>query len=156
MKYVDSFSFDYYKKYKQGKNENEIELSLKNSCSEVYTYCAETLTLAQIIFFANKHFIESMPQIINYVDEIFQSVSAILASSLNQKEILIDYDNLVEGVKFHLYGTSLSGLAVDEYAVTDAKGVAKFENVLISGTTPYTIEEVDTAVWLLIRKLSRS
>ena len=24
-------------------------------------------------------------------------------------------DNLVEGVKFHLYGTSLSGLAVDEY-----------------------------------------
>ena len=55
-------------------------------------------------------------------------------------------DNLVEGVKFHLYGTSLSGLAVDEYAVTDAKGVARFEDVLISGTTPYTIEEVDTAV----------
>lgn len=54
-------------------------------------------------------------------------------------------DNLVEGVKFHLYGTSLSGLAVDEYAVTNAKGVAKFENVLISGDTPYVIEEVDTA-----------
>ena len=55
-------------------------------------------------------------------------------------------DNLVEGVKFHLYGTSLSGLAVDEYAVTDADGVARFENVLISGNTPYTVEEVDTAV----------
>ena len=55
-------------------------------------------------------------------------------------------DNLVEGVKFHLYGTSLSGLAVDEYAVTNAKGVAKFENVLISGSTPYILEEVDTAV----------
>ena len=55
-------------------------------------------------------------------------------------------DNLVEGVKFHLYGTSLSGLAVDEYAVTDAKGVAKFEDVLISGDTPYVLEEVDTAV----------
>ncbi len=55
-------------------------------------------------------------------------------------------DNLVEGVKFHLYGTSLSGLPVDEYAVTDAKGVAKFSNVLISGSTPYTVEEVDTAV----------
>lgn len=55
-------------------------------------------------------------------------------------------DNLVEGVKFHLYGTSLSGLPVDEYAVTDAKGVAKFENVLISGNTPYVLEEVDTAV----------
>lgn len=54
-------------------------------------------------------------------------------------------DNLVEGVKFHLYGTSLSGLAVDEYAVTDKNGLAKFENVLISGSTPYTLEEVDTA-----------
>lgn len=55
-------------------------------------------------------------------------------------------DNLVEGVKFHLYGTSLSGLPVDEYAVTDAKGVAKFSDVLTSGSTPYTIEEVDAAV----------
>ena len=55
-------------------------------------------------------------------------------------------DNLVEGVKFHLYGTSLSGLPVDEYAVTDAQGVAMFPNVLISGSTPYTVEEVDTAI----------
>ena len=55
-------------------------------------------------------------------------------------------DSLVEGVTFHLYGTSLSGLAVDEYAVTDANGVARFENVLISGDTPYVLEEVDTAV----------
>lgn len=55
-------------------------------------------------------------------------------------------DSLVEGVTFHLYGTSLSGLAVDEYAVTDADGVARFENVLISGNTPYVLEEVDTAV----------
>ena len=55
-------------------------------------------------------------------------------------------DNLVESVKFHLYGTSLSGYSVDEYAITNAKGVAKFENVLISGNTPYTLEEVDTAI----------
>ena len=54
-------------------------------------------------------------------------------------------DNFVEGVKFHLYGTSLSGAIVDEYAVTDASGVASFNDILISGTTPYTIEEVDTA-----------
>lgn len=55
-------------------------------------------------------------------------------------------DGLVEGVTFHLYGTSLSGLAVDEYAVTDVSGVARFENVLISGGEPYVLEEVDTAV----------
>ena len=55
-------------------------------------------------------------------------------------------DNMTEGVKFHLYGTSLSGLAVDEYAVTDASGIAVFEDVLISGSTPYTLEEVDTDI----------
>lgn len=57
-------------------------------------------------------------------------------------------DGLVEGVKFRLYGTSLSGLVVDEYAVTDSTGVARFRNVLIGG--PYTIEEVDTAVRYVI------
>lgn len=54
-------------------------------------------------------------------------------------------DNLVEGVKFHLYGTSLSGLTVDEYAVTDKNGVATFKDVLISGHESYILEEVDTA-----------
>lgn len=54
-------------------------------------------------------------------------------------------DNFNEGVKFHLYGTSLSGVSVDLYATTDADGIAKFENVLVSGDKPYTLEEVDTA-----------
>ena len=62
------------------------------------------------------------------------------------KVIKSSEDNLVEGVTFHLYGTSLSGIAVDEYAVTDNKGVATFKDVLISGSEPYTIEEVDTAI----------
>ena len=61
------------------------------------------------------------------------------------KVIKSSEDNFVEGVAFHLYGTSLSGIAVDEYAITDANGVATFEGVLISGTEPYTVEEVDTA-----------
>ena len=52
-------------------------------------------------------------------------------------------DGLVEGVKFHLYGTSLSGIAVDEYAVTNKNGIAMFEDVLIGSR--YTLEEVDTA-----------
>lgn len=59
-------------------------------------------------------------------------------------------DNFVEGVTFHLYGTSLAGLAVDEYAVTDENGVARFENVLISGENQYTVEEVDTAIRYVI------
>ncbi len=51
-------------------------------------------------------------------------------------------DGLTEGMKFRLYGTSLSGIEVNEYAVTDKNGVAKFKDVLIG--TGYTIEEVDT------------
>jgi len=61
-------------------------------------------------------------------------------------------DNLVEGVKFHLYGTSLSGDAVDQYAVTDKNGVATFKDVLISGSEPYTLEEVDTAIRYVVPK----
>lgn len=59
-------------------------------------------------------------------------------------------DNFVEGMRFHLYGTSLSGAAVDEYAVTDKNGVAMFSGILISGSTPYTLEEVDTPVRYVI------
>ena len=64
----------------------------------------------------------------------------------NLQVIKSSEDNLVEGVKFQLYGTSLAGIAVDEYAVTDKNGVATFKDVLISGSTPYTLEEVDTAI----------
>ena len=35
----------------------------------------------------------------------------------NLKVIKTSEDSLVAGIKFHLYGTSLSGLVVDEYAV---------------------------------------
>lgn len=53
-------------------------------------------------------------------------------------------DGLVEGVKFHLYGTSLSGIEVNEFATTGKDGKAKFNDVLIG--TGYTLEEVDTAI----------
>lgn len=57
-------------------------------------------------------------------------------------------DGLNEGVTFHLSGTSLSGLAVDEYAVTDSSGKAYFNDVLIG--TGYVLEEVDTAIRYVI------
>lgn len=53
-------------------------------------------------------------------------------------------DNFNEGVKFHLYGTSLNGASIDLYATTNTDGVATFANVLVSGNKPYTLEEVDT------------
>lgn len=53
-------------------------------------------------------------------------------------------------MKFHLYGTSASGIEVSEYATTDENGVATFKNVLIAGAAGYTMEEVDTAVRYVI------
>lgn len=51
-------------------------------------------------------------------------------------------DGLTEGMKFRLYGTSLSGIEVNEFAVTDENGVAEFKDVLIGAG--YVLEEIDT------------
>lgn len=51
-------------------------------------------------------------------------------------------DDFVEGMRFHLYGTSFSGIAVDEYAVTDSTGKAYFTGILPG--SGYVLEEVDT------------
>lgn len=64
-------------------------------------------------------------------------------------------DNFNEEVEFHLYGTSLSGASIDLYATTNADGVAKFENVLVSGDKPYTLEEVNTADRYVVPKTQR-
>lgn len=58
------------------------------------------------------------------------------------KVIKASEDGLNEGIKFHLYGTSHSGLKIDEYAITDKNGIAIFNDVLIGNN--YTLEEVDT------------
>lgn len=64
-------------------------------------------------------------------------------------------DNFNEGIKFHLYGTSLNGASIDLYAKTNADGIAKFENVLVSGDKPYTLEEVNTADRYVVPKTQR-
>lgn len=55
-------------------------------------------------------------------------------------------DNFIEGVTFHLYGTSASGLEVDEYAVTGADGVAErsFHNVLKKFSVTVTKTDAET------------
>lgn len=49
-----------------------------------------------------------------------------------------------EGICFHLYGTSDSGLPVDEYATVGADHKAYFRNILIG--TGYVLEEYDTDI----------
>ena len=53
-------------------------------------------------------------------------------------------DNFKEGFRFHLYGTSDSGAKVNEYATTNAQGIAEFNDILIGSN--YTIEEINTAI----------
>ena len=91
-----------------------------------------------------------VPQEVHRVTVVAGQVATVNFNNVlkrgNLQVIKSSEDNLVEGMKFHLYGTSLAGIAVDEYAVTDKNGVATFKDVLISGSTPYTLEEVDTAI----------
>lgn len=78
-----------------------------------------------------------------------QTATVTFSNTLKRGDLKViksSEDNFIEGVTFHLFGTSLSGIAVDEYAITDKNGVAIFDDMLISGTTPYTLEEIDTAI----------
>lgn len=57
-------------------------------------------------------------------------------------------DGLLEGHRFHLFGTSDSGLEVNAYAVTDSTGKAYFKDILIGNG--YTLEEVDTGIQYVV------
>ena len=87
-----------------------------------------------------------IPQEVRRVTVVSGQVSTVnFSNKLRRGDLTVKKtaeDGLTEGMKFRLYGTSLSGIEVNEYAVTDKNGVAKFKDVLIG--TGYTIEEVDT------------
>lgn len=57
-------------------------------------------------------------------------------------------DGVLEGHRFHLFGTSESGLEVNAYAVTDNTGKAYFNDILIGNG--YTLEEVDTGIQYVV------
>ena len=87
-----------------------------------------------------------IPQEVRRVTVVSGQVSTVnFSNKLRRGDLTVKKtaeDGLTEGMKFRLYGTSISGIEVDEYAVTDKNGVAKFKDVLIG--TGYTLEEVDT------------
>ena len=86
------------------------------------------------------------PQEVRRVTVVSGQVSTVnFSNKLRRGDLTVKKtaeDGLTEGMKFRLYGTSLSGIEVDEYAVTDENGVAKFKDVLIG--TGYVLEEIDT------------
>ena len=86
------------------------------------------------------------PQEVRRVTVVSGQVSTVnFSNKLRRGDLTVKKtaeDGLTGGMKFRLYGTSLSGIEVNEYAVTDKNGVATFKDVLIG--TGYTLEEVDT------------
>lgn len=87
-----------------------------------------------------------IPQEVRRVTVVSGQVSTVnFSNKLRRGDLTVkktSEDGLTEGMKFRLYGTSLSGIEVNEYAVTDKNGIAKFKDVLIG--SGYTLEEVDT------------
>lgn len=87
-----------------------------------------------------------IPQEVRRVTVVSGQVSTVnFSNKLRRGDLTVKKtaeDGLTEGMKFRLYGTSISGIEVNEYAVTDKNGIAKFKDVLIG--TGYTLEEVDT------------
>lgn len=87
-----------------------------------------------------------IPQEVRRVTVVSAQVSTVnFSNKLRRGDLTVKKtaeDGLTEGMKFRLYGTSISGIEVNEYAVTDKNGIAKFKNVLIG--SGYTLEEVDT------------
>lgn len=87
-----------------------------------------------------------IPQEVRRVTVVSGQVSTVnFSNKLRRGDLTVKKtaeDGLTEGMKFRLYGTSLSGIEVSEFAVTDENGVAKFKDVLIG--TGYVLEEIDT------------
>ena len=87
-----------------------------------------------------------IPQEVRRVTVVSGQVSTVnFSNKLRRGDLTVKKtaeDGLTEGMKFRLYGTSLSGIEVNEYAVTDKNGIAKFKDVLIG--TGYVLEEIDT------------
>ena len=88
------------------------------------------------------------PQEVRRVTVVSSQVATVNFNNVLKRGDLAVYknseDGLNEGITFHLYGTSLSGQTVDEYAVTDSDGIAYFNDVLIG--SGYTLEEMDTDI----------
>lgn len=74
-----------------------------------------------------------------------QTATVDFSNSLKRGSLTVtktSEDGLAEGMRFRLTGISYSGIEVDEYAVTNANGIAVFNDILIGKN--YTLFEVDT------------
>ena len=93
-----------------------------------------------------------IPQEVRRVTVVSGQVSTVnFSNKLRRGDLTVKKtaeDGLTEGMKFRLYGTSLSGIEVNEFALTDENGIAEFKDVLIG--TGYVLEEIDTPLHYVV------
>lgn len=91
MKYIEDFTLDYIKKFKQSENKKEVEFNRKN-IEEIYDYCVYLMKLSQIIFLANNTLNISLGMNIevikNYITEILDIVKILKAKLITPLTIL--------------------------------------------------------------------
>ena len=76
-----------------------------------------------------------------FLNELIRQKVQIVKTSENDE---------IEGITFHLFGKTVNGMEVDEYATTDADGFAEFaaeKDGIPRGS--YTVEEVDTKFYFI-------
>lgn len=117
------------------KTANGGQIQIDNLMSGVYTVTEQTENKYEPQEIRRVTVVSGQTATVNFNNKLKRGNLTVIKTS---------EDGLNEGVKFHLFGTSLSGLAVDEYAVADKSGKAYFKDVLIG--SGYTLEETDTAV----------
>ena len=148
--FVEGITFHLYGTALSGASVNEYATTNAQGVASFFDIpIGENYTLVEVDT-AEQYIVPDSQNITVYWNEV---TSANFYNELKHGDLKVvktSEDNFVESVRFHLYGTALSGAQVDLYADTDADGVVTFSNVLISGTEPYTIEEVDTAVCYVI------
>lgn len=94
-----------------------------------------------------EYYVEVAPQDIEVKYQ--QTTEVTFYNTLKRQGVTVQKqseDNKIEGIKFHLYGTSDSGEKVDLTEITNAAGIATFENVPV-GT--YTAEEIEVPDWYI-------
>lgn len=117
------------------KTANGGQIQIDNLMPGVYTVTEQTENKYELQEIRRVTVVSGQTATVNFNNKLKRGNFTVIKTS---------EDGLNEGVKFHLFGTSLSGLAVDEYAVADKSGKAYFKDVLIG--SGYTLEETDTAV----------
>lgn len=116
------------------KTESDGQIQIDNLMPGVYTVTEQTENIYEPQETRRVTVVSGQTAIVTFNNKLKRGSLTITKTS---------EDGLSEGVKFHLYGTSLSGLKVNEYAVTDKSGKAYFKDVLIG--SGYTLEETETA-----------